>query len=239
MMIYRNSKVIRGNNIIWHYLSWDKFLDLLLTNELWFSSVSSMTDKTEGQISDRNANRIRDFILKTYSYKISLQLDDTFANRTFISCWSMSREESYALWKIYLSNSKSGVAIRTTISKLEAAMKKGNSIDDIFVRKILYGDIDVQKHLDASQTPQRQVDLLRVSMKKAAYEYEKEVRFICFPNVNPQTEGIRIKLDSLDFIDGLYFSPLKNSFNETYKTLLKKLKFDIEKVYYESEIKDQ
>lgn len=238
-MIIRNRKEIRGNKVIWKYLSWDKFFDLLISKELYLSRTSEMTDKNECCISQKNVERIMEYINRIVpNNTLSLSIDDSLKNRSFINCWSMSRNESYALWKIYLSNAKSGVAIKTTVSHLENAIKEGCKNDDIYIMPVHYGSSISISNLDMDIQPiQKQVDIWRLTTKLQAYQYENEVRLICL--CGDDSAGKRIKISSLDFIDELYFSPFNRCFVDTYTKVLQKIGGGLEKKVKKSGIDDQ
>ena len=116
-----------GNTVIWRYLGLDKFLDLLASNELFFTNAKKMTDKHEGVIPKRNEKHIlkqlksEGFNDEEAKYESQKRLHQTNSLRalTLLNCWTINQHESYALWKIYLGGDKSGVAIKTTVSKLE------------------------------------------------------------------------------------------------------------------------
>lgn len=73
------------------------------------------------------------------------RLDQTNSLRTLtlLNCWTISKHVSYALWKIYLGDPKSGVAIKTTVSRLENAIRKGRDPydEDIYMSKVKYTDL--------------------------------------------------------------------------------------------------
>jgi len=54
-MIVRDKrlKIPHGNTIIWRYLGLDKFLDLIVSRELYFANAATMTDQYEGVIPKR------------------------------------------------------------------------------------------------------------------------------------------------------------------------------------------
>lgn len=237
-MVIRNNKEIRGNRVIWKYLSWDKFFDLLITKELYLSKTSEMTDKNECYISSTNIERIKEYMSQNVQVDTStISTDDTIKERSFINCWTLSRNESYALWKIYLSNAKSGVAIKTTVSHLEKAIKEGATSDDIFIRMVRYGSINIAKEVNPCQVTQKKVDLFRLTTKLQAYQYENEMRLICFNDSKADCK--RVKVSSLDFIDEIYFSPFSRCFDDIYKEVLRKMGYGLEKKVKTSAINDQ
>ena len=55
-MIVKNDNldIPHGNTVIWRYVGLDKFLDLLMSQELFFTNAAHMSDKYEGLIPKRN-----------------------------------------------------------------------------------------------------------------------------------------------------------------------------------------
>jgi hypothetical protein len=128
------------NTIIWRYMSFEKFLDIILENRLFFTNTSKMTDKNECSIPKKNADLLWSQGHKIYVSKWNEVSD--LKRSSFLNCWIISRFESYALWKIYLSGSKTGIAIKTNTKKLMAAFDecKSPSKENIFFGKVNYSD---------------------------------------------------------------------------------------------------
>ncbi len=103
-----------GNSIIWKYYGLDKFLDLLFNESLFFTNANKMTDKYEGLIPKRNEKHILKSVekdnKKQFNQKHFIDLINALKKLTLINCWTINRDESYALWKIYLGGAKAGVA---------------------------------------------------------------------------------------------------------------------------------
>lgn len=55
-MIVKDDRILKphGNTVIWRYLGLEKFLDLLASNELFFTNAEKLTDKYEGVLPKRN-----------------------------------------------------------------------------------------------------------------------------------------------------------------------------------------
>ena len=72
----KNLDIPHGNTVIWRYVGLDKFLDLLISQELFFSNAAKMSDKYEGLIPKRN----QDYLLK--SIKLFTPLISSSEDRT-------------------------------------------------------------------------------------------------------------------------------------------------------------
>ena len=128
------------NTIIWRYMSFEKFLDVILEDHLFFTKVSNMTDKNECELPKKNGD-----ILWAQSHELfNKKWFEFYALKrsTFINCWIINRFESYALWKIYLGGSKTGIAIKTNVKKLMSSinMCSNRTVEGIFLGKVNYTD---------------------------------------------------------------------------------------------------
>jgi hypothetical protein len=239
-----------GNTVIWRYLSLDKFLDLLISKELFFSNSASMTDKYEGLVPKRNQEYLlRQLKKEGYSKKEAdiesqsrFYMTNSLRELTLINCWTINQHESYALWKIYLGGAKSGVAIKTTVGKLKRAIQLGKDPydEDIFISKVNYTDF-------IKDAPDNRFNV--ITTKNRFYEYEKELRLFIFHY--PLSEGgetppykvpigRRLKIDLDELIDELYLSPFTGRwFDNSMIELIKQLNPKIRERIKNSEIMDE
>jgi len=246
----RINNVPHGNTVIWRYLSLDKFLDLIVSKELFFTNAAKMTDKYEGLIPKRNQEyllkqiRKEGYSLKDAEIESQKRLHQTNSLRelTLLNCWTINQHESYALWKIYLGGAKSGVAIKTTVGKLTRAIKKGNDHfdEDIFISKVNYTDF-------IREEPESRFNV--ITTKNKFYEYEKELRLFIFHY--PLSEGgiktpynlsigRRLKIDIYELIDEIYLSPFTGRwFDNTINELIKQINPELSRKIKNSEILDE
>ncbi|MBA7585008.1 hypothetical protein ES708_26977 [subsurface metagenome] len=173
--MYTSTPEIRtpnGNTIIWRYMGIDKFLHLITQNQLFFTRLSKMTDKYEGTLPERNfIKRMNELIQKGIdpfpkALKEKKNLE-SFRNFTFLNCWTIGREESYALWKIYLGGASCGVAIKSTVSKLRKSIERETSEQDFYIGEVEYTNYikdDLPNPIQLTVT------------KSLYYEYESELR---------------------------------------------------------------
>ena len=250
-MIVKNENLEspHGNTVIWRYIGLDKFLDLLISQELYFSNAAKLSDKYEGLIPKRN----QDYLLKAFKNKGLSNEQAEFEKQktlkhihelkalTLLNCWTINQSESYALWKIYLGGSKSGVAIRTTVSKLTKAIKKGNDPykEVIYISKVKYTDF-------IKDDPENRFNI--ITTKNKFYEYEKELRLFIFHQHNENenknipydiSEGRRLKIDLNELIDEIYLSPFVGKwFDTTLIAILNTVNPELSKKIKNSEILD-
>lgn len=247
-MIVKNkrSTAPQWNATIWRYMSLEKILDMFLNDHLFFVNASRLTDKNEGTFSDLTISRLeKKFIeegmnsndagMEVTSLQLKIDHEKSFS---YINCWAIDHDESYALWKIYLGGAKSGVAIKTNLKRLIESLKDSAIDNDIFIEKIEYEDY-IKEPVDK---------LAALSTKRKCYKYENEVRLITFrdPTIGkiigkPMTRnGIRIKIDPEKLIDEIYLSPFAgNSFNKIFKQTLERIAPKYLSKLKESEIHDE
>jgi len=238
-----------GNTIHWRYMTLEKFIDLIMSNELFFTNASKLTDKYEGTIPGKTIEAYRkQLALQNLSEdEMQLQLDllkhtaDSFRELTLVNCWTMNSFESYALWKIYLGGSKGGVAIRTTASRIKEAIKNGGEPydEDIFFSTIEYSD-----YIDDPNNRFRWI-----TRKNKFYEFEKEARLFIFhyPLSEGGTKppykirnGRRYKVDINKLIERIYLSPFSSDwFAKSFNMTIEKIKPDFLSLIHNSEIMDE
>ncbi len=241
-------KTPHGNTILWKYMSLEKFIDLLISNELYFTNASKLTDKYEGMIPLKSYDSYRKELIQQNLSEEEIQerisvltySAQTFRDLTLVSCWTMNRFESYALWKIYLSGSKGGVAIRTTASKIKEAIKNGGETydEDIFFGIIEYSDF--------LEDPNSRFQW--ITRKTRFYDYEKEARLFIFHypksegGGNPPykiSNGRRFKVDLNLLLDKIYLSPFTAEwFAKSFNEAIERLRPDLVERIQQSEILD-
>jgi hypothetical protein len=251
-MIVKDNRLNKphGNTVIWRYLGLDKFLDLLVSKELFFTNAAKMTDRYEGVIPKRNEKYIINQLQKAgygkedaeIESQIRLHQTNSLRALTLLNCWTVNQHESYALWKIYLSGAKSGVAIKTTVSKLERAIKKGKDPfnENIYISKVNYTDF-------IKDEPENRFNI--ITTKNKFYEYENELRLFIFNY--PKSEGgiktpydisigRRVKVDINELIDEIYLSPFTGKwFDKTLIDTIEKFNSNLKTKIKNSEILDE
>jgi len=180
---------LHGNRKIWRYMNLDKFLDLLIGKHLYFTNMSNLTDKNEGVLPTKTI-QAKKHLLKERGL-VGIDLDEaiksfeyehnSFRDLTLVNSWSFGKTESYALWKIYLQGSKTGVAIQSTIGSLIKSINEGGEPyeEDIYMGRVKYKDYLSEDELISH--------LNLATWKNNFYVYEKEMR-LCIFHIS-QTEG--------------------------------------------------
>ncbi len=174
--------------------------------------------------------------------QIQLHQINSLRELTLLNCWTINQNESYALWKIYLSGAKSGVAIRTTVGKLSRAIENGKEQfdEDIFIAQVNYTDF-------IKDRPDNRFNV--ITTKNKFYEYEKELRLFIFHyhlseggEIPPYDVriGRRFRVDIEELIDEIYLSPFTGRwFDNTMIELIRQINPDLRKRIKNSEILDE
>lgn len=195
---------------IWRYVKLSWFLYLLMEKKLYFSRLWELEDSWEGRVSYAQVNDLcvdmddtqhREFL------PTLLQLYTNFAAGCAISCWHASETESVAMWQLYATGTD-GIAISTTVEKLEASLEIDGRRDSNFhIGTVQY--IDHEANVVTERSPERVTALQSLFQKSREYAHEREVRFV---SILPQGKSSTpknsvIPLRNLDFIDEIIVSP--------------------------------
>ena len=154
----------KDKDIVWRYMSFEKFANILATKSLFFARADKYDDKFEGYIPES--------IIMSYESAIN-RINPNFRQYIMCNCWHHGNEESMAMWdKYHLRNS--GIVIKTTIGNLK------NSLPDepnVFIGQIEYienhNQIDIPEDL-----PIESLLHYPYFYKRTPFKYEQEVRAI-------------------------------------------------------------
>lgn len=251
-MIKKDSRVKapNGNSGIWRYMPLDKFIDLIMSESLFFTNAGKMTDRYEGVVPRKTLDSKRRRLMDKGLHESDIDVNLSHYNHSFnslrdltlINCWSIRPVESYALWKIYLGGSKSGVAVKSTVSKLKKAIDGGNDSydEDIFVGKVNYTDYIPDSKLT-------RFDL--ITTKNKFYEFEDEMRLFIFHyprsegGVRPPYDisvGRKVKVDLDILIDKVYLSPFAGGwFEKSFRELVRYIRPSLEQKVIASDVQDE
>jgi hypothetical protein len=250
-MIKKDSRIEepppKRNRIIWRYISFEKFLDLILTSEMFFTNLTRLTDKYEGtmfesnfQLAMNSAKKYDDYYqVKKEILEEQVEINN-LRNYTLVNCWTLKRHESFALWKIYVGSGP-GIAVRTTVSNLINSINstKQDFDEDISIATVKYQDTlkYTFSRIEASIT------------KKPFYDFEDEMRLLIFnfPLSDngyevpyDMTIGRKVKVNINKLITQLYISPFVNHFyRKTLIDTIVKLAPFLKSRIKESDIRDQ
>lgn len=214
-----------GKKIVWRYMGLDKFLDLAVNRRLYFVNASRLSDQYEVTlppytIKEREntlRNKGLDGAELTEELTAFEQAHRPLRQRALVSCWSLGRHESYALWKIYLDGARAGVAIRTSVTALRKALENGDDPEpeDLYLAEVEYGDYLPDEEINP---------FTLVSRKRNFYAYENELRLFMLRDASTSEAGRFVRVDLGALIDRIYLSPFAGPwFRKTFEHTLKRI----------------
>jgi hypothetical protein len=195
---------------IWRYVKLSWFLYLLMEKKLYFSRLWELEDSWEGRVSYAQVNDLCGDMDDTQHREFLptlLQLYTNFAAGCAISCWHASKTESVAMWQLYATGTD-GIAISTTVEKLEASLEIDGRRDSNFhIGTVQY--IDHEADVMTERPPERVTALQSLFQKSREYAHEREVRFVSILPQGKSSTPISsvIPLRNLDFIEEIIVSP--------------------------------
>ncbi|GKW03826.1 MULTISPECIES: hypothetical protein [Pectobacterium] len=134
-------------DLIWRYLSTDKFDKLISDNGIYFSKASDFEDKKEGyythkkkyeELREREPYNIEAI---NKAEEMSNRIRDREPLNNYISCWHKNEKENIEMWHNYIENPNEGVVIKSHIYKIIFAHPESLS-EVITWHDCEYGDKD-------------------------------------------------------------------------------------------------
>ncbi|PBJ13680.1 hypothetical protein BSF42_11550 [Flavobacterium sp. ACN6] len=217
------------DTIVWKYLDLSKFLDLLLSKKLFMSRSDKFEDQYEGTFSEPTYEEIKKLAVDNPDF---LNYYKTHREKVAISSWHINEYESFAMWQIFTQNSE-GLAIQSTIGRLQKALKPENNFDQ-YIGEVNY--IDYKKEYIPFD------DLFFPFLfKRKSFQYEREVRIITDTSKSTLklNDGLKINVDINQLIEKIYIHPKsENWYKKLVIELVERLDFgfEIEKSDLESDI---
>lgn len=213
-----NPDWVHGNTIMWRYMSLDKLIRLLNSKGLYFTRADQFSDKHEFTLPASTARMLREEYPEEVMAVTNAGIEK-YRNETFVNCWTMKTEESYHLWKIYLGDSKHGVAIKTTAGILRRSLEASNRNKKVTMYhvSVKYNNFINPDNLNYTQI---------ASTKREFYEGEDEARLFFsldddLPLLDSNQPGIEFAIDLSAVIDTIYLSPFGgDAFNIVFSEML-------------------
>lgn len=227
---------------VWRYLDISKFLALLQRSALHLSRLDSLHDPFEGArgLASREQewreyclNYFRNVVSSTptnsaltpdYIEQQALRMywESVASGRrerecTYVSCWHANEGESEALWRLYVPEGSTGVAIRTTCGRLDS------SLDPNWIIRM-----GMVKYVDFSNVFSGTYD--RAFYKRISLSHESEMRavFQMQDGGTPTPPYLEVPINLSTAIETVVVSPFSPDW--VYNTLLatvQKLGFNI------------
>jgi hypothetical protein len=208
-----------NDTIVWKYLDLSKFLDMLLSQQLFMSRSDKFEDQYEGTFSEPTFEEIKKIAANKPEF---LDYYKSHREKVVISSWHINEYESFAMWQIFTKNNE-GLAIQSTIGRLKEALQPENRIEQ-YIGNVNY--IDYKKEyipFDDAFFP--------FLFKRKSFQYEREVRIISDVSTKniSVNDGLKINVDLSQLIEKIYIHPKsENWYKKLVIELVYKLNFNIE-----------
>lgn len=157
--------------VLWRYLSFVKFIELIERRKLWLSLVSRFEDPLEGTFTDAEMLHFASSALAggrppEGELEAAGRLLTTFSSlMCFVNCWREGDQESMAMWDLY-GKGEGTIAIKSNVR----LMKEALSVEQM---PVLMGRVQYVQWPTERSTP----DHVSICFRKdSSYEHEREVR---------------------------------------------------------------
>ena len=183
------------HDTLWRYMSFEKFINILVKGSLFFTRADKYDDKSEGHIPEA--------IMRYYGSP-NIRIEPDLREYIMCNCWHHGEEESMGMWdKYHIRNS--GVAIKTTMGNLKNCLP---DTPNIFIGKVDY-DVESIGNQNQIEVPgDLSIENLLHYLyfyKRKSFEYEQEVRAIIdirsIPRDAPYEFGTLVEINVQTLID--------------------------------------
>ena len=231
MYVYLSNITLPDDNdtIVWKYLDLSKFLDMLLSQQLFMSRSDKFEDQYEGTFSEPTFEEIKKIAANNPKF---LDYYKSHREKVVISSWHINEYESFAMWQIFTQNTE-GLAIQTTIGRLKEALQPERQTEQ-YIGAVNY--IDYKKEFIPFEDT-----FFPFLFKRKSFQYEREIRIISDVSANGMKidNGLKVDVNLNQLIEKIYIHPKsENWYKKLVIELVSKLGFDfeIEKSDLESDI---
>jgi hypothetical protein len=237
------------NDVIWRYLSLDKFISLLERKSLFFCRADRFSDPFEGSLPKKEADyRIisQENGFRFYgqpfnkekaddNIKATAEMHKNLKRATVINCWHINEHESDGMWQLYLKSNE-GVSIKSSVKRIINAFEKTS--EGIYISKVRYIDYDKDIWYHETEYPNRSYNTITPFVhKRIEFNHETEMRLLYeikdtendaqFWLSQEFEKGIMISVDINTLIDKIVIPPTADIHIENkIKDLLKENKLE-------------
>ena len=222
-------------------MSFTKFVDLLNTQELFFSRPDGFNDPFEGSLTKATSKKIDKLLSNTSSTQKRKEFGEfieSFKRIIGINCWHMNHAESDAMWKLYLNNDD-GIAIQSTfislaesfiLSTQEVSLSCVNYVDyDTHMFKIngnSFNFLDLFTHKRESFTHENELRAIVINTPPSGSQYKGPLVKEIHDNV-AEKGGDKVRVDINRLVENVYISPLSQSwFRKLVSDTISRFKYD-------------
>ncbi len=207
------------DTIVWKYLDLSKFLDLLLSGQLFMSRSDKFEDQYEGTFSEPTFEEMKRLSADNPDF---LDYYKNHRKNVVVSSWHINEYESFAMWQIFTKNNES-LAIQSTIGRMQQAMEPEMRYEQ-HIGAVDY--IDYKKEYIPFDN-----DFFPFLFKRKSFQYEREVRIVADLTKHDLSinEGVKTYVDIGLLIEKIYIHPRsENWYKKLVMQLMQQLGFDIE-----------
>jgi hypothetical protein len=163
LMDFEGVKAPLDSQVIWRYLSFFNFVELVHMEKLWFHRADKFKDPLEGTFTEKElAER-----LATGGHSNLEKLSMLMRQFSFVSCWREGAAESMAMWELY-NRGEGTVAIKSTAGRLKDVLRSRPETSCV-------GSVE---YVNRSTHAEREVGQNIVFRKDLSYSFENEVRAV-------------------------------------------------------------
>lgn len=225
------------DDILWRYLSLDKFESSLMKSALFFCRADRFSDPFEGSLPLREAEyRIKDlenisrFYNSTTFNRVDAQksidaISEThkkFKRAVVVNCWHINNNESVGMWQLYLK-SNVGIAIKSNAQRLIKSFEE--SPEEVNISKVRYINYENDIWFNEKVYPCSSYNFLTpIVHKRIEFSHENELRLLYHIReaeddekywLNQEYEkGMFIKVNMDVLIDEIVLPPTSDSYIE-------------------------
>jgi len=206
---------------LWRYLSANRLLDLVSSEELFFAHLPILEDAREGALTNRTREHLANWFQShgSSSRTIAYAEVDEYQKKQrdfYVNCWHMNGHESYLMWKAYAHR---GFAVETTFERLQASLEASTGI----VTGGVVEYVDFNRDLTVVGNV-----FNHVAVKDMPYRDEREFRLV-FWDVDPRNKdypkvvnGVRVKVDIKMLLRNIVRSPFSDPLSSELECALER-----------------
>lgn len=203
-------KVPQDNEKLWRYMDFTKFVDLLISNSMFFCRIDKFEDAFEGHPT-KGTLKFAETVGNPYAsvgYYDSVEYLQGLRKLYYINCWHQNDYESAAMWKLYLQSNE-GIAIQTNFKRLKDSIIDKRGVTGGLVE---YVDFETHEYWGDNLTEY-------FILKRLSFSHENEFRLFLIPESIPKEEhmkgiengpfgsGSNVDFDISQLIESVYVSP--------------------------------
>lgn len=214
---------------LWRYLSFDKFMDFIVSKVMWFPRITEFKDKYEGYVKEENIFKYAIYEVVDNEINVNFKdsaeaeqiVDDAWGNtkyediknsirNVYVNCWNQSVRDSELMWLAY--GNGNSIAIKTTSNSIIDSINKSSE----YINNIFWFDFGKVNYINHDEVKINGISRVEPAFwKKKRFEDEKEVRIVayryeCIENDKynlithlnddmSEANGIKVDIENLDF----------------------------------------